>query len=339
MTALRKYMRLESSGLWRETPEARLRDVVVGLREATLVLSDPKTETALSQWSLPAVERLNPGKMPALYGVGDTDSETLEIDDPDMALALETVRKALERRRPKPGRLRNWVVGGVGITCAALAIFWLPGKILDYTAAMLPEATRADLGQDALEDLTKLTGSACAGKHGKLALAALGKRLDVASPPQIVVVKDVLTQPIHLPGHIIVLPDALITAAVGPDVVGGYVLAEVQRAAASDPTRSVLRHAGLIATLQLLTQGTIDPTALDGFGQTLLSVPQTALDQDALLGQFDALGISSTAFAYALDPSGESTLTLIEADPKRGGSTPAVLTESEWAALQSICKS
>ena len=87
MTALRKYMRLESSGLWRETPEARLRDVVVGLREATLVLSDPKTETALSQWSLPAVERLNPGKMPALYGVGDADSETLEIDDPDMALA------------------------------------------------------------------------------------------------------------------------------------------------------------------------------------------------------------------------------------------------------------
>ena len=52
MTALRKYQRLEASGLWRDRPDARLREVVVALRDATLILSDPKTEMALAQWSV-----------------------------------------------------------------------------------------------------------------------------------------------------------------------------------------------------------------------------------------------------------------------------------------------
>jgi hypothetical protein len=72
MTALKKYQRLESPGLWRDTPEAQRREVVVAFREASLVLSDPRTELALSHWSLPAVERLNPGTLPALYGPGWT---------------------------------------------------------------------------------------------------------------------------------------------------------------------------------------------------------------------------------------------------------------------------
>ena len=68
MTALTKYQRLECVGLWRLTASAQLREVVVGLRDTTLVLADPRTEMALSHWSLPAVERLNPGQMPALPG-------------------------------------------------------------------------------------------------------------------------------------------------------------------------------------------------------------------------------------------------------------------------------
>jgi hypothetical protein len=337
MTALRKYLRLESSGLWRETPEARLREVVVGLREATLVLSDPKTEVALSQWSLPAVERLNAGVMPALYGVGAEMSETLEIEDSDMVAALETVRSALERRKPKPGRLRGAVVAGLSVGLLALAVFWLPGQLLDYTAAMLPHATRVDLGKDALNDLLKLTGSPCTTKPGDAALAVLVKRISPGEPLQVLVVRDALQQPLHLPGGVVVLPDAVVQAAGSADALAGYVLAEVQRGAFYDPTRSVLRHAGLIATLRLLTQGTMDPAALDGFGESLLVRPAEPVADEVLLTRFDALGVSSAAYAYALDASGETTLTLIEADPHRNGSGPAILTDTEFQALKAIC--
>ena len=61
MTALKKYQRLECSGLWRETPQDQRREVLVRFGDATLVLSDPKSGEAVSHWSLPAIERINQG--------------------------------------------------------------------------------------------------------------------------------------------------------------------------------------------------------------------------------------------------------------------------------------
>ena len=339
MTALRKYLRLESPGLWREAPDARLREVIVGLRDATLVLTDPRTEAALSQWSLPAIARLNPGKMPAIFGVGAEMAETLEIDDPDMTAALETVQSAIERRRPRRGRLRGIVTAGVLAVLAGLAVFWLPDRILRYTATMLPAPTRAELGQDALADLTRLTGSPCAGKPGMAALAALEDRLDsTGAPLRIVIVREALAQPLHLPGGIVVLPDAVLQAAASPDVIAGHLLAERQRAVAEDPVLAVLRHAGLLPTLHLLTQGSIDPEAVSGYGQTLLTQAPAAVADEPLLALFAAAGISSAAYAFALDASGETTLGLIEADPSRNGSAPAVLDADAWQDLKAICK-
>src|SRR5690606_10694329 len=90
MTALTKYQKLECTGLWRDAPDAQRREVVVNFGEASLTMSDPRSELALSHWSLPAVERMNPGEMPALYAPGPEADETLELDDPDMIAALET---------------------------------------------------------------------------------------------------------------------------------------------------------------------------------------------------------------------------------------------------------
>ena len=70
MTALAKYQRLECTGLWRPTAAAQMREVVVGLGSTTLVLADPKTAMALAHWSLPSLERLNPGEMPAIFAPG-----------------------------------------------------------------------------------------------------------------------------------------------------------------------------------------------------------------------------------------------------------------------------
>jgi hypothetical protein len=42
MTALKKYQKLESSGLWRDAADAQRREVVVAFGEASLILSDPR---------------------------------------------------------------------------------------------------------------------------------------------------------------------------------------------------------------------------------------------------------------------------------------------------------
>lgn len=337
MTALRKYLRLESPGLWRENTDAQLREVIVGLREATLVLSDPKTEMALTQWSLPALARLNGNKTPGLYGPGGDDGETLEIDDADMLAALETVRAALERRRPKRGRLRGALIGGFGAVLGALVVFWLPGKLIDYTASMLPAATRADLGKLAMQDLTKLTGSPCSTPQGTDASVALGLRIDKTHPPHVLVVRDALTAPLVLPGDLVVLPAKLLEASDGPEAIAGYIIAASQNARQADPTQPLLEHAGLIATLRLLASGAISTDALDGYGESLLASTPPTQPADALLAVFKATQISTTPYAYAIDKSGETTLPLIEADPFPKGSNPPVLDDAMWLNLQSIC--
>ena len=67
MTALKKYQRLECFGLWRATPHDQRREVHVRFGDATLILIDPKSGTALSHWSLPAVEQLNRGTFPPVF--------------------------------------------------------------------------------------------------------------------------------------------------------------------------------------------------------------------------------------------------------------------------------
>ena len=336
MTALRKYLRLESPGLWRETPAAQLREVVVGLREATIVLSDPKTEMALAQWSLPALTRLNPGKLPALYSPGQDDPETLEVDDPEMMAALDTVRSALERRRPKPGRLRGVLLGSFGAAISALAVFWLPGKLIDYTAAMLPPATRSELGKLALQDLTKVTGSPCTGKAGTAASVALGLRLNPIHPPHVLVVRDALQAPLALPGDLLILPEKLVQTST-PDVLAGYMIAATRQAALQDPMQPLLEKAGLMTTIRLLASGAIASDALTGYGQSLLTPPAITLSDEALLAAFTAAKVTAQPYAYALDKSGETTLPLIEADPVPNGSEPEVLSDKHWKALQTIC--
>jgi len=57
----------------------------------------------------------------------------------------------------------------------------------------------------------------------------------------------------------------------------------------------------------------------------------------ALLARFRAAEVPSSPYAYALDPTGETVLALIEADPWPKGPPRAVLTDEDWLRLQDIC--
>ncbi|NOX74880.1 MAG: hypothetical protein GXP03_15105, partial [Alphaproteobacteria bacterium] len=93
MTALKQYEKLEAPGLWRETADAQRREIYISFGDTTLVIRNHKDEV-LSHWSLPAIIRLNPGVMPALFSPDISAAETLEIDDDTMIDAIEKIRAA-----------------------------------------------------------------------------------------------------------------------------------------------------------------------------------------------------------------------------------------------------
>lgn len=339
-TALRRYARLESRGLWRELPEAQRREVVVGLRQATLVISDPKSDQPLTHWSLPAVTRVNPGQMPALFAPGEGAVETLELDDDEMIAALATVHGAIERARPHPGRLRGAGVLGLVAGLAAAALFWLPGAVINHTAGVLPPATRTDIGAGVLVDLTQLTGPVCAGSAGRAALNRLTRRLFPGDGSiRLEVVREGTVGALHLPGDQIILSQALLAEADGPEIAAGYALAEATRAATTDPLPALLHHAGLIATLRLLTSGRLPASAMNGYAEALLRARPTPVEAGPLLARFRTVGLSATPYALAVDPTGETVLPLVEGDPFPQGAPAPLMADQDWVALQDICGS
>lgn len=336
MTALSRYHRLEASGLWRDGPDGQRREVVVALGEATLVIAT-SAGTALAHWSLSAIVRLNPGQMPAIYAPGAEAGERLELADRDMLAAIDTVRHAIDRRRPHPGRLRLALLAVFSLLALGLAVFWLPGALTRQAVAMLPEASRAQIGRALLDEITQLAGPACTTPIGAPARDRLAAEVFPDAPPRLVILRDTVPATLALPGGILVADAGLVEHHETPEVLAGYLLAEDVRQARADPMLALMRDAGILATLRLMTQGSLAEDVLHAHAATLLGRPRPMVADDALLPRFAAAGLASTPYAYARDISGESVIGLIEADPMRGRTPRRLISDADWVALQDIC--
>jgi hypothetical protein len=338
MTALKEYQKLECTGLWRDAPDAQRREVMVVFGDATLVVSDSRSDRALAHWSLPAVERRNPGEMPALYSPSPDAGETLELDDITMIDALERVHSLIEARRPHPGRLRFAIVGTTLAAMLALGSFWLPRALVDHTLSVVPASKRLQIGQAVLADVTRVTGAPCTTTEGLAALRRLKARLLGPTLAELEVVPDGVATVQALPGRIILIGRDLVEKPDSADLVSGYILAEQLRAEMRDPLGALLRWAGLRASFDLLTTGELPDGALQGYAETLLTAPKGAVPDTELLIRFAGAGASARTYALAIDPAGASTKNLIDDDPYGDVPPPEpLLSDDDWVALQGIC--
>lgn len=336
MTALKEYDRLESTGIWRESPDAQRRDVLISFGDATLIIRD-KTDTALAHWSLPAIERLNPGARPALFRPGPDAGEELELEDGTLIDAIEKIRKTVARRRPHRGRLRLYVFSGLVAAIGALGYFWLPGALVRHTVTVVPESKRLAIGTALLGHMTRLTGDTCRSNLGTAALARLKARVLGDGLRKAYVVPSGPEGALYLPGGLLLLNRTVVEDHDAADVAAGYMLAAAEQASHIDPMELLLQEAGGAATLHLLTSGKIEDDVLRDYAETLLATPLPAPNSDLLLDRFATAKVAASPYAYAVDVTGESTLELIEADPYRGVEAPRLISDGDWISLQEIC--
>lgn len=335
MTALSKYDRLEATGLWRPTPQDQRREVVVSIGDATLVISD-MNDQAVTHWSLAAVERFGNSNRPAVFHPDGDQGETLELHETEaeMIAAIEILRKAVLKARPRPGRLR-WlgVVLSISAVAAALTL-WLPGAVQKHTLSVVPDITRAKIGEALLVRIERVAGSSCKSQSAGPGLKSLALRTKTS---ELIVLRSGITNSLYLPGGKVLVNKTLIEDFDEPDVVAGYILAEQVRSQSSDSLKSLLDHVGLRATFTLLTTGNLPSTALDAYAEAVLSTSRPFPDETLLLAAFAEAGIRSTPYAKAVDVTGETTVGLIEADPVSGSLTTPLLRDADWLRLQAIC--
>ncbi len=335
MTALTKYARLESVALWRADMDGQRREVVVCIGDATLVIKD-LTDQALTHWSLAAVERANPGERPAIFHPDGDPGETLELDEDEAEMidAIETLRTAINKSRPRPGRLRSvGLLASVAVVVAA-AVFWLPGALQDHTLTVVPDVKRDQIGTALLSRIERVSGPACADSGGIATLARLGARLKAN---KLAVLPDMTRPALHLPGGLVVLHRAVIEDYEEPDVAAGYVLTELTQSDQSDPLRDFLNVAGLRENFRLLTTGDVSDRSLDAYAEHLMTQDTAPPPLAAQLARFEAAALRSTPYAYALDITGETVLPLIEGDPMSGKLTEPLMSDADWLRLQNIC--
>jgi len=336
MTALKKYARLEATGLWRQTPDEQRREVVVSIGDATLVISS-MNDTALTHWSLAAIERAGIGNDPATFHPDGDPGETLQLqaDEAQMIEAIETLRRAVIKSRPRPGRLR-WLGATLSTTAvAALLIFWLPGALVNHAMKVVPEVTRTEIGQELLVRIERVAGPPCQTPESERALNQLAARTGATGG--IAVLRGGVRTSLALPGGKVLINRALVEDFEEPDVVAGYILAEEVRRANQSGLRDLLSTAGLRASITLLTTGEIPERVLDRYAETVVAAARPDVADQTLLAAFAGAQVRSTPYAYAQDISGERTLTLIEGDPMAGQNPAPVLKDADWLRLQAIC--
>lgn len=339
-TALRKYQRLEAAGLWRPEPGAQRLDVIVSLGEATLTITDMR-ERVLAHWSLAAIARANPGASPALYHPDADPGETLEIAEGEdqMLTAIETLRTAIARQRPRPGRLRFAGMAASLLAVVLVVTLWLPGAAREHALRVVPEAKRAEIGQALLGHIYRVTGPPCRAPGGAGALAALERRLPPASGrTRLIVVRSGVGDALHVTGGTTLVNADLVEDHDTPDAVAGHIIAAHLRAEARDPLDRLLADAGLWEVLRLLATGSLGDETLSAHAETLLRDPPAPPPDGALIEGFTHWQVRATPYAYARDITGETVLGLIEADPfARDADLPPILSDGDWLRLQGIC--
>ncbi len=307
----------------------------MSIGDATLVISDLKDQ-ALAHWSLAAVERANIGTRPAIFHPDGDPGETLELPEGEgeMIDAIEKLRRAIDKTRPKPGRLRWLGMAMSFAVVAGFAVFWLPNAMLDHTMTVVPDVKRKTIGAALLRRIERVSGPRCSDPSGQAALARLGTRLKAGN---LTVLPNMPRASLHLPGGMIVLSRSVVEDFEEPDVAAGYVVTEMGKRLVEKPLHDLLEVVGVRENFRLLTTGDVSDAALDRYAEHLMTRPLIPLDTATQLAQFEAAALRSTPYAYGVDVTGESVLPLIEGDPMSGKLTEPLLSDADWLRLQNIC--
>lgn len=336
MTALDKFERLESLGLWKETDSSQKKEVIVSFGKASLVLSDNK-DTPLTHWALSALEINSVDDEHIIYAPNKEGFETLEISDPTMNRAIAKIRKQIRKPASHRGRIRLMSAGVIVLCLSLLITFWLPDALADYTVRAVNGAKAREIGAKLMPHINQYAGRPCRSFAASPAIRKLEDRLFGTNHNTLFISDLGARYSTHLPGGIILANRVLVEDFAQAEVIAGFVLMEKALQEQDPALRSLFLQAGTIATLSFLVTGQIDDVVLASFAKHLMTSPLVRPETENILALFQAANIPSTPFAKALDNQLITTKALVDSDPVSGTYAP-LLTDPQWLALQSICE-
>ena len=337
MTALKEYERLECTGLWKESPTSQRKEVLVLFGNNSLVLRDTKG-VVISHWSLPAVKRINVGKQPALYKPGEDSLETLEIEDNVVIKAISKITNVIEKRRPRHGKIRLYLLLIIFSLMFLTSIIWLPEKLRQHTISITSDTSKKEVGQFMVRDISNLTGVPCGTVLGNAALVKLKERLVGNLDHTLLIIPNSSKKILSLPGNIHLIDKTVIEDYDTPEVVAGFIFSALERAKKDNPFEKLIKEAHTGAVIRFLATGKLTNKFLQNYSAKTLIDPDSNLDYSNLLKLFQNAKVATSPYSYAIDVTGETTSELIKGDPYLHKTAPLLISDTMWLSLQTICE-
>lgn len=338
------------------------REVMLRPASQELVILDAAGSTVVARWpagDLAVLGDTEHEKAPPVVRRGD--EARLVIEDADVRRQLASampVLAALGKPRPAAGP-RIALFGAVA--AAAIGLFWAGIEFgSEYAAPLVPYDLQHHLGESVAEDLVGQQ-PLCQGRAGLAAINKLANRLaEAAGYPYPVSVRIVKGGPVNaftLPGGVLVFYSDLIDQARDGNEVAGVLAHEIGHAVHYHSIKHLARQYGIEHLMSAMTGGFSDIGTLGSGGAILLALRNgRAFERDADATGVELLeklglradGVASffermlelhpkdAAAQIGIWSSHPPTAERIAATRRPPTGRPA-FTETEWAALRSVC--
>jgi len=295
----------------------------------------------------------------------------LIVDTPDERALIRARAKNMHRStsRVNRGKLAAWAIAAVA--SVAVIIFVLVPVMADQLAEYLPPEGEKALGDATFEqirtalDETGFSGlQTCENADGRAALTKMERRLtdqmSLEAPLTVHVLDHPMINAFALPGGYVVFFRGLIEEAGTPEEVASVFAHEIGHVVARDPTRIALRSAGSIGVLGLLLGDFAGGAVVLFLAEQIIRADYTQeaeaaadtfahaallnadLPPSAIGTFFERLadhdhGDAGLLEHFASHPALGDRIAAARAAEPQGAEFRPVLTDTEWAALQSIC--
>tara|TARA_A100001011_G_C14290449_1_gene835935 strand:+ start:264 stop:1151 length:888 start_codon:yes stop_codon:yes gene_type:complete len=162
MTALKKYTRLEASGLWKESKKAGFIEILISIGKTSVILSD-YNDNPLTHWSLAAIKLVSQNPNEAMFSTDLDNGEILLIKDSHM---IEALLLFINRDPQKPRNNKVFIKTCVSLLVILLTTFilYFPSKIKELVASVISKQHERQIIAPFLHTHIESSGGICTSK-------------------------------------------------------------------------------------------------------------------------------------------------------------------------------
>jgi len=350
MTALDQYQRLEAVALWRSSPDAEPREVIVAFGNATLTLMN-MNEEPWGHWSLAALEEISHGDHAMVLTPDPDQQETLSLDDRDMISAIRAVRGDAQKEIVERRRIKLLVPALTLLVVLITAIVMARDPLASYLTRRVDEVTWERVSIALASDWMQADSArycrinstgALRTSRGHPLLAQINTRLASGSTA----IRPVLARydgpPIlSLPGSLVLLNAAAVDMAEQPEQIAGLLALAQARYNLTLSRHVVTQTLGLVGTMRLAASGTIPVSRYDDVLAALVSAELRDAGADAAaLRLLTAAQLPSLPVSLLLNDYNVPRLrieTLQAGDSIGPGVYTPALDDADWLRLKAAC--